>query len=853
MTTAERGPDGAHRTVSRFFAEPMRNYVLACLGRPVSVLQAGCLAPLRELGIGELTEGGFEITVTAVDADDPIARRVLRESRGDYDDVITGDLRTVPIPQRTYDVVYCAQLLERVKHVALVLDRLNSALKPGGLLLIRTADRNSAAALLDRLLPGPARRVVWSTFRPGTPGPFPPVYEKAVCADGIADYALMRGLVIAARASELIRPDHPSGVSSSVRIICAAIAMLTRKRYDDGHDELLYVIRKPQDRFARVVLRAGYTQAVIGRAIAAASIPRADLFITPADESRDGTTIIGAHDPRDHAGDPGADVTAEQPSPGGATPRTPRGMPDGEARVSDMLPAELATWPAWTPGEEQLAELELLTSGAFAPLTGYLTTADLASVAERGELADGTPWPVLVTLAVPADAVPADAGHLVLQDHEGSPLAVLQITERAPSSAGDGALLRLAGPVTALRAPEHGPFRALRRAPAAVRATIGGAPVLALATRRPLGQRQIGQLRHLAGQLRARVLLLPLVAGRAELVGRPEALVRAVLAAARQLPASTLVVPVPLAPREDAAQELAARAVVAAAHGATHLLADGAGGGGSARYRFEGSGLALAKTGVRVITEGEWAFDPAAEVWRPLGLIEPGIERGELSDAELGELLDSGAPVPDWLMPAGVAAELRRARPPRSARGLVVFCTGLSGSGKSTLARDLRDALLERGDRTVSFLDGDLVRRLLSSGLTFSRADRDLNILRIGYVATEVARHGGIAICAPIAPYAGARAAVRAMVAEAGDFMLVHVATPLEVCETRDRKGLYAKARAGIIGSFTGISDPYEEPDDADLVIDTSVVSRQDAVAAVLGQLTRGGWLLPGGVRPRVT
>jgi sulfate adenylyltransferase len=514
--------------------------------------------------------------------------------------------------------------------------------------------------------------------------------------------------------------------------------------------------------------------------------------------------------------------------------------------TAEQLPAELATWPAWTPGEEQLGELELLTSGAFAPLTGYLTAADLASVAERGQLADGTAWPVPVTLTVPAVAVPADEGHLVLQDQEGSPLAVLQITERADAGAGDGAALRLAGPVTALRAPEHGPFRALRRTPAAVRATIGTAPVLAIATRRPLGQRQLGQLRHLADQLRAQVLLLPLVAGPAELVGRPEALVRAVLAAARQLPASTLVVPVPLGPRDGAAQELAARAVVAAAYGATHLLTDGAADAKSGRTRVVDSDFDFAKLGVQVISEGEWAFDPVAEVWRPLGLIEPGMERGELSDGELGELLDSGTPVPDWLIPAGVAAELRRARPPRSERGVVVFCTGLSGSGKSTLARDLRDALLERGDRTVSLLDGDLVRRLLSSGLTFSREDRDLNILRIGFVATEVARHGGIAICAPIAPYASARAAVRRMVTEAGDFMLVHVATPLEVCEARDRKGLYAKARAGIIGSFTGISDPYEEPDDADLVIDTSVISRQDAVAAVLGQLTRGGWLLPG-------
>jgi sulfate adenylyltransferase len=499
----------------------------------------------------------------------------------------------------------------------------------------------------------------------------------------------------------------------------------------------------------------------------------------------------------------------------------------------EQLPAELAGWPAWTPGEAQLAELELITSGAFTPLGGYLTTADLTAVSARGELADGTPWPVPVTLNVPASAVPAEADRLVLQDAEGSPLAVVEISERVPlGSLETGPVLRLAGPVTALRAPEHGPFRALRRVPADVRAEFAGWPVLALATRQPLGQRHIGQLRHLAGQLKARILLFPLVSGPAAVVTRPEALVRAVLAAARQLPDGTLVVPVPLPRRSNPDEELAALAVIAAAHGATHLLTDAGG-------RTD----AAAKLGVEVLTEPEWAYDPAAEVWRPLGLIAPGTERGELSDAELAQLLDAGDPVPSWLMPEGVAAELRKARPPRSARGLVVFFTGLSGSGKSTLARDLRDALLERGDRTVSLLDGDLVRRLLSAGLTFSREDRDLNIARIGYVATEVARHGGIAICAPIAPYAAARAAVRSTVSEVGDFVLVHVSTPLAVCEARDRKGLYAKARAGVIGSFTGISDPYEEPTDADLVLDTSLVSRRDAVSAVLAHLSRGGWL----------
>jgi len=507
----------------------------------------------------------------------------------------------------------------------------------------------------------------------------------------------------------------------------------------------------------------------------------------------------------------------------------------------EQLPADLAAWPAWTPPDEQLGELELLLSGAYAPLAGYLTAADLAAVTARRELADGTPWPVPVTLTVPAAAVPEDAAKLVLQDPEGSPLAVLDITQRShPDSAA--ATLRLAGPVTALRAPEHGPFRAMRRSPAQVREQLDGGTVLALATRRPLTQRHIGQLKHLAGQLRSgsggtvRILLLPIVGGPSSVVVRPEPLVRAVLAAAKQLPEGTLVVPVPLPPRGNPEEDLAAQAVVAGAHGATHVLADGVTTVRSGEFKA---------FGVEVIAQPEWAYDPRSEVWRPLSLIEPGVERGELSDGELGALLDSGEQVPSWLMSAGVAAELRRARPPRSSRGLVVFLSGLSGSGKSTLARDLRDTLLERGDRTVSLLDGDEVRRLLSAGLSFSRADRDLNIARIGYVATEVARHGGIAICAPIAPYAAARAAAREMVTEVGDFVLVHVSTPLAACEARDRKGLYAKARAGLIGPFTGISDPYEEPTDADLAVDTSVLSRHDAVQAVLGLLARGGWLAP--------
>jgi len=522
------------------------------------------------------------------------------------------------------------------------------------------------------------------------------------------------------------------------------------------------------------------------------------------------------------------------------------------AEASASAQADTASLPVWAPDERSLGDLELLLAGALAPLTGFMGSADVAALAERGTLADGTPWRAPITLNVPARAVPDGADRLILQDPEGVPLAIIRITERTdlggPATAGvadgrpDGNLVRLAGPVSALREAEHGPFRQLRRRPADIRAELGDGPVLACATRTPLHGRQIGQLRHLAGQMKARLLLLPLIAGPAGLVVTGESLVRAVLAARQLLPSDTLVVPVPLAPRRGPDTEFELVSVVARSYGATHLFSDLVPEAGGRAGQVDVPGVVLP-----VVSPGDWAYDPAAEVWRPLALIEPGVERGELSDEELASLLDHGDPLPSWHTPEVVAHELRRARPPRHERGVVLFMTGLSGSGKSTIARDLRDELAERGDRTVSLLDGDLVRRLLSAGLTFSRADRDLNIARIGFVASEIARHGGIAICAPIAPYAQARARVREMVAQAGgDFLLVYVATPLDVCAARDRKGLYAQARAGLIEGLTGVADPYEEPTDADLVIDTSTLSRREAVTVVLDLLTTGGWLTAG-------
>lgn len=249
-------------------------------------------------------------------------------------------------------------------------------------------------------------------------------------------------------------------------------------------------------------------------------------------------------------------------------------------------------------------------------------------------------------------------------------------------------------------------------------------------------------------------------------------------------------------------------------------------------------------------------------------LIGPGAQVVAVSVADHGDVGADGGPSPNqWLLesvarayadnvrhldtdqagrlPAAIEAIVSRDRPPRSQQGAVIFFTGLSGSGKSTLARGLIDAILERGERTVTSLDGDVVRHHLSKGLGFSREDRETNILRIGFVAAEISRHGGLAICSPIAPFDATRQEVRRMVERAGGgFVLVHVATPLEECERRDRKGLYAKARAGEIVDFTGISSPYEPPTDA-IKVDTTNRDIAECVAELLHALAADGWLRP--------
>jgi sulfate adenylyltransferase len=254
------------------------------------------------------------------------------------------------------------------------------------------------------------------------------------------------------------------------------------------------------------------------------------------------------------------------------------------------------------------------------------------------------------------------------------------------------------------------------------------------------------------------------------------------------------------------------------------------------RQHEEELGVTMVPFRMMVYVEDLDAYVPDDEV-------PEGTRALSISGTELRHRLAEGREIPEWFTFSEVAQELRRSHPPRHRQGCTVFFTGLSGSGKSTIANVLLVKFLEMGGRPVTLLDGDLVRKHLSSELGFSREHRDLNIKRIGFVASEITKNGGLAICAPIAPYDAVRKEVRAAVERVGGFVLVHVATALEVCEQRDRKGLYAKARAGIIKEFTGISDPYEVPGDADLVIDTADMTPEEAAHKIILHLEREGYV----------
>ncbi|MFQ5720411.1 MAG: bifunctional sulfate adenylyltransferase/adenylylsulfate kinase [Acidobacteriota bacterium] len=545
-----------------------------------------------------------------------------------------------------------------------------------------------------------------------------------------------------------------------------------------------------------------------------------------------------------------------------------------------QLTSEALTWPSWDLNARQIWDLELLLNGAFAPLTGYLGQADHAAVCEKMRLADGSIWPMPIQLDVTetfAETLAA-GNRVVLRHPEGMALAVLTVSDiwtpdrAAEASAVFGTTsdehpgvhhvvnqshpVYLGGRLEGLDLPPHHTFRNLRHTPDQLRAEfsrLGWSKVVAFQTRNPMHRAHVELTRRAAEMADANLLIHPVVGrtspGDIDYFSR----VNCYQAVISHLPPGTgMVSLLPLAMRMGGPREAVWHALIRRNYGCTHFIVgrDHAGPRAKNGEPFYGADAAreLAtelgpEMGIEIVPFEAVVYCEDRGEYMAASKVPEGSRVLNLSGTDLRRRLREGRDIPSWFSYPEVIEELRKRYPPRSRQGYTIFFTGLSGSGKSTIANILVAKLMELDNRPVTLLDGDIVRKNLSSELGFSRDHRDINIKRIGFVASEITKNGGVAVCAPIAPYAATRRENRELISGYGAYIEVHVATPLAVCEQRDRKGLYAKARAGLIKEFTGIDDPYEAPEAAEFVVDTTSVSAEEAAQGIINLLEKEGYI----------
>ncbi|SFC72768.1 bifunctional sulfate adenylyltransferase/adenylylsulfate kinase [Tropicimonas isoalkanivorans] len=546
---------------------------------------------------------------------------------------------------------------------------------------------------------------------------------------------------------------------------------------------------------------------------------------------------------------------------------------------AQKLKVEAGDLPSWDLTPRQLCDLELLMNGGFSPLKGFLTEDDYNGVVENMRLADGSLWPIPITLDVSqefADSIEIDQD-IALRDPEGVILAIMSISDRwTPDKSREAETVfgaddiahpavnylhhhagpvYLGGPVTGIQAPMHYDFRARRDTPNELRAyfrKLGWRKVVAFQTRNPLHRAHQELTFRAAKESQANLLIHPIVG-----MTKPGDIdhftrVRCYEAVLDQYPAATTTMSLlNLAMRMAGPREAVWHGLIRKNHGVTHFIVgrDHAGPGKNSKGEdFYGPYDAQElfkqyeeEMGIEMVPFKHMVYVQDRAQYEPADEIEEGVTVLNISGTELRRRLAEGLEIPEWFSFPDVVKELRRTRPPRSRQGFTVFFTGFSGSGKSTIANALMIKLMEMGGRPTTLLDGDIVRKNLSSELGFSKEHRDLNIRRIGYVASEITKNGGIAICAPIAPYATTRRAVREEIEQYGAFVEVHVATSIEECERRDRKGLYKLAREGKIKEFTGISDPYDVPENPELSLDTETVDVDYCAQQVLLKLESMG------------
>ncbi|NND53362.1 MAG: bifunctional sulfate adenylyltransferase/adenylylsulfate kinase [Gammaproteobacteria bacterium] len=549
--------------------------------------------------------------------------------------------------------------------------------------------------------------------------------------------------------------------------------------------------------------------------------------------------------------------------------------------AAEQAKKDAADYPTWDLTARQLCDIELILNGAFSPLEGFLGKADYDGVVDNMRLANGILWPMPITLDVSEEFAGTikEGGKVTLRDAEGDVIALLTVSDiwtpdkakeaREVFGSEDEAhpavhyLNNIAGPVyvggslEGVSVPTHYDFKLLRDTPAELRGRfrkLGWRKVVAFQTRNPLHRAHQELTFRAAKESEANLLIQPVVGltkpGDVDHYTR----VRCYEHVLEQYPEQTTTLSLlNLAMRMAGPREAVWHGLVRKNYGCTHIIIgrDHAGPGQDSngedfygpydaqelfKEHEEEMDISMVPFKMMVYAENKAQYIPADETDKSDNVLN-------ISGTEFRRRLAEGLDIPDWFSYPKVVEELRKSYPPRHKQGFTVFFTGLSGSGKSTIANALLVKLLEQGGRAVTLFDGDHVRKHLSSELGFSKEHRDLNITRIGYVASEVTKNGGAAICAPIAPYTATRRTVRNMIEAHGGFIEVFVSTSLEVCEQRDRKGLYAAARAGKIKEFTGISDPYEEPENAEVVIDTEELSPDLAAQRILVKLESMGFI----------
>ncbi len=525
-----------------------------------------------------------------------------------------------------------------------------------------------------------------------------------------------------------------------------------------------------------------------------------------------------------------------------------------------------------TLDDRQLCDLELLTTGAFSPLTGFMSRSNYESVLDRMQLQDGTLWPVPICLDISATVTkPLEAGQSVaIRDPEGFLLAIMHVediwrpdkekeatllfgtTDR--SHPGVANLFRktgeyyVGGPLEVLSLPLHFDFKQLRMTPPEVRSLyqkLGWNRIVGFHTINTMHRPEFEMAIRAMQQSAANLLLLPGV----EMGGPGDfdyyTRVRCYRHVVAYFPPESAVMSLlPISTRMAGPRDALLQCIIAKNYGCTHFIighqhADPGAQNGSAPFYNSAKTQAIVQEmadalGVAVIPFDKLLYLPFEDEFQPKDEVPADTETVSLSSLDIRERIRTGRRIPRWATFPEVVGELKKAYPPPSRQGFTVFFTGLSGSGKSTIARVLYAKMLEIGKRPVTLLDGDIVRLNLSNELSFSKEHRDINVRRIGFVANEITKNRGVAICAPIAPYAATRAEIRANIEAVGGFVEVHVATPLEICEQRDRKGMYAKARAGLIKGYTGIDDPYEIPEAPEVRVDTSGKTPDEAAQEIL-------------------